>query len=100
MCFDFLCKSETFPVLRGTERNMITKWLSCKVLLFIYFFQILMKLEFSYIFSKKPQISNFIKIRPVGAEFFHADGTDLTKLIVAFRNIANAPKNEIFTRSI
>jgi len=24
-------------------------------------------------FSKNPQISNFIKIRPVGAEMFHAD---------------------------
>jgi len=35
-----------------------------------------------------------MKIRPVGAEFFHADGrTDMTKLTVAFRNFANAPKN-------
>ena len=40
-----------------------------------------------------------MKIRPVGAELFHADGwtdggqTDMTKLIVAFRNLANAPKN-------
>jgi hypothetical protein len=35
-----------------------------------------------------------MKIRPVGAEFFHSDGqTDITKLIVAFRNFANAPKN-------
>jgi hypothetical protein len=25
-------------------------------------------------FPNDPQISNFIKIRPVGAEFFHADG--------------------------
>jgi len=33
-------------------------------------------------------------IRPVGAEFIHADRrTDMTKLIVAFRNFANAPKN-------
>jgi len=30
----------------------------------------------------------------VGAELFHADGrTDTTKLIVAFRDFANAPKN-------
>ena len=29
----------------------------------------------------------------MGAELFHADGqTDVTKLIVAFRNFANAPK--------
>ena len=35
-----------------------------------------------------------MKIRPVGAELFHADGrTDMTKLIVDFRNFANAPKN-------
>jgi hypothetical protein len=39
-----------------------------------------------------------MKIRPVGAEMFHADGhrerqTDMTKLIVAIRNFAKAPKN-------
>jgi hypothetical protein len=35
-----------------------------------------------------------MKIRPVGAELFHADGlTDTTKLIVAFRNFANAPED-------
>jgi hypothetical protein len=33
-----------------------------------------------------------MKIRPVETEF-HADrGTDMTKLIVAFRKFANAPK--------
>jgi hypothetical protein len=33
-----------------------------------------------------------MKIRPVGAELFHADGrTDMTKLVAAFRNFANAP---------
>jgi hypothetical protein len=40
-----------------------------------------------------------MKIRPVGAELFHADGqtegrrTDMRKPIVAFRNLANAPQN-------
>ena len=39
-----------------------------------------------------------MKIRPVGVEMFHADRrteTDrhMTKLIVAFRNFANEPKN-------
>jgi len=34
-----------------------------------------------------------MKIREIGAELFHADGqTDMTKLIVAFRNSVNAPK--------
>jgi len=35
-----------------------------------------------------------MKIRPRAAELFHADGrTDVTKPNVAFRNVANAPKN-------
>jgi hypothetical protein len=35
-----------------------------------------------------------MKIHPVGAELFHANGrTDMTKLIVAFGNFAKAPKN-------
>ena len=39
------------------------------------------------------QISNLMKTRPVTAGLFCADGrTDLTKLIVAFRNFANALK--------
>ena len=34
-----------------------------------------------------------MKIRPVGAEMFHAGGqTDMTKLIVTFHNFANSPK--------
>jgi len=40
-------------------------------------------------------------IRPVGAEFFDTDGrtqTDMTKLIVAFRNFANSPKNLLCKR--
>jgi hypothetical protein len=44
-------------------------------------------------FSKNTEISNLMKICPVWAEVFHADGqTDMAKLIVAFRNFANAPK--------
>jgi hypothetical protein len=39
-----------------------------------------------------------MKIRPVGAELFHAAGqTDMTKLTLAFRNFANAPKKR-YTR--
>ena len=41
-----------------------------------------------------------MKIRPLGAELFHADGqtarkTDITMLIVAFRNFAKTPKNSV-----
>jgi len=46
-------------------------------------------------------MSNFMKIRPLRAEFFHAEGrtdrqrqADLTKLITAFRSFANAPKTK------
>jgi hypothetical protein len=46
-------------------------------------------------FPKNAQTWNYMKICPVGAELFHADGrTDTTKLIVAFRNFAIAPKKE------
>jgi hypothetical protein len=48
-----------------------------------------MKLEFSRQIFKK---SSILKILPVGAELFHADGRTDMKLIVAFRNFANAPK--------
>ena len=37
-----------------------------------------------------------MKIRPVGAELFHAERdrqTDMTKVMVAFHNFANAAKN-------
>jgi len=34
-----------------------------------------------------------MKIRPVGAEFFPCGRTDMRKPTVAFRNVANAPKN-------
>jgi hypothetical protein len=38
-----------------------------------------------------------MKIRPMGAELFHADGqTDMTKLILASSNFVNAPKNGRF----
>ena len=73
---------------------------SCKVPT-RYSCQILIKLEYSYRFSKNTQISNFMKIRGVGAEMFRAEGRrdtgtdgrtdgriDMTKLIVALRNIA------------
>ena len=34
-------------------------------------------------------MSNFMKIRPMGAEIFHADGrTDITNLIVAPKNVS------------
>jgi hypothetical protein len=48
-----------------------------------------MKIEFSRKISENPQISGFTKIRPIGAELFHADRptegqTGMTKQIAAF----------------
>jgi hypothetical protein len=56
-----------------------------------------MKLEFAGRIFKNIQISNLIKILPAGPDLFHAGGqtdrqTDITKLRVAFRSFAKAPK--------
>jgi hypothetical protein len=52
------------------------------------------KLEFcGQSFEKPSNTKNFMKTHPEGADLFHADRrTDMTKLVVAFRNFANAPK--------
>jgi len=44
-------------------------------------------------FRKK--YSNFMKIRPVGAEFYADGRTDMTKLIVGFGNFANGLKKKL-----
>jgi len=46
-----------------------------------------------------------MKILPVGAELFHADRrtdgqTDMMKLIVAFCNLSNTPKNYKFSYTL
>jgi len=55
-----------------------------------------MKLEFSRQIFENNQIRNFMKIRPVGAELFHADRwTDRhNEAIVAFPSMTKAPKNQ------
>jgi hypothetical protein len=52
-------------------------------------------------FLKKHQITNFMKIRLLGAELlFHADRqTDMTKLIVIFRQFAKAPKKLLLSNT-
>jgi hypothetical protein len=91
MCFLFSlkCFSVTFLILRRIQRDIAINLYrsSCKVP------GILMKLEFSRHVFEKHSISNFMMIRPVRAELFHADRRrDMMMLIVAFLSFANAPK--------
>ena len=55
-----------------------------------------MKLEFSRQILENIRIPNLMKIQLLGAELFHADRQTDMKLIVAFRNFANAPKDCIW----
>jgi hypothetical protein len=55
-----------------------------------YSCDILTKPQFSRHIFEKSSDSNLMKIRSLGAEFFHADGR--TKLIVTFHSFTNANK--------
>jgi hypothetical protein len=86
--------SETFLILRRTQRNIVINIDSflCKVPVILVRF--LSDVDSLDRLSKNTQLSNFMKIRRVGAKLFHADGrTDMTKLVATFRSFANAPKN-------
>jgi hypothetical protein len=63
-----------------------------KYLLFLLDFN---NFSFLDMFAKDTQVSNFIKIHPMETKLYHADGwTDVSKLIITFRNFVNRPKNE------
>jgi hypothetical protein len=85
--------SETFLILKTMQRGVYVRMSSCKVpVIFVRFSS---NLAFLDRFSKNPHMSNFIKIRPVEAELFHADGqtdrrTGVTKLIVSSRKSAKS----------
>ena len=64
---------------------------SCKVPL--YFFRILMKLEFSRQIFVKSSIIKFNQDSSSGSRVVPCGRTDIKKLIVAFRNFANGPNN-------
>jgi len=65
--------SETFFILRRNERDD-QNCISVRMYSAGYCCQILMKRDlFSIDLLKTHKMSNFVKIRPVGAELFHAD---------------------------
>jgi len=72
-CFSLQLSSETFLILRRTERDMIRNVYrsSCKVPVILVRFE--WNLDFIDRGSKNTQIFNFVKFLPVGAEVFHAD---------------------------
>jgi len=104
MCVLFLSTPfETFIILRRNERDVIKIYIGFHVKYPFILFRFQWNLNFINRFSKNPLISNFKKIRPVGAELFHAygrtEGTpDTMKLIVAFRNFAKGLKTACLTQ--
>ena len=81
-------------ILRRTDQDRSNMYIGLHVMypLFLSYFNETWILATDFRKILRYQIS--WKILPVGAELFHADRqTDMTKLIDAFRNFANAPKN-------
>ena len=92
--FSLQLLSETFFILRRTERDVITNvyWSLCKVRVILVRFK--WNLHFLERLSKNNHISNFKKsIQWQPSCSMRTDRrTDMTKLIVAFHNFAKAPK--------
>ena len=86
---------EKFLILKSIQWDTIKMAYSCKVT--VIFVRFRRSFNFLFRFSKNTHITTCIKIRPFGAQF-HADRrtADMTKLRVAFRNFANAPKKKEF----
>ena len=87
--------SETFFIVRRPERDMIET-----ILVFmqsaLYSCPILMKLKFSQQSIRKYSNIKFDENPSHGSRVVPCGRTDMMKLIVAFRNFANAPKNIMF----
>jgi len=85
---------ETFLILRTIQRDIIVnvRRSSCEVS--IIHVRLECNLNFLDRFSKNTEMSDFMKICPLGA-LFQADGqglTDVMKIAVALHNFANVPR--------
>jgi hypothetical protein len=86
--------TEAKDVITSKETSEISQiWIHLHVKCQL-FFKHFKEIVFSQPIFEEDRISNLMKIRPEGAELFHADGqADTPKLILAFRTFANAPEN-------
>jgi len=71
-CYDQNCTQLLWSELHTAVMIRTAHSCSCKLLFILVRFK--WQLNFLDIFSKHPQISNFMNIRRVGADLFHADG--------------------------
>ena len=65
--------SEIFLIKRIIEQNVVKINFVLHVKYLLFFSYLKKNLTFFGRFSRKIEISNFMKIHPVGAELFHAD---------------------------
>jgi len=66
--------SENFPILEGIQGGIMINVHRSPRRVPVILVRFLIEIEFSRRFSKNSQISNFMKIRPVGTELFHVYG--------------------------
>jgi len=84
---------ETLLILRKIQRDIITyvNMSPCKVVSLLPDFD--QTLIFSKTFSKNNPMPNFMKIRLVGADLFHANGhAGMAQLTIAFHRFSNTSK--------
>ena len=87
---------DTVMMYVGIDRDTVMMYvgINAKYPLFLSQFNEIRNLR--DLFSKNCPLPSFMKIRAVAGKSFHADGqTDSGKLVVAFRNLADAPKYSI-----
>jgi hypothetical protein len=65
---------ETFPILRVIQRDIVKNGQTSSSKVSVILVGFYRNLNFLDRFSRKAQVLSLIKIRPLGAELFHADG--------------------------